>query len=70
VELTKPSSIYEYEPQESGGKMVVDKHGAKMEHDYANMFSKVNIKDEPNSQFMIILNVDPLTNTEYTYIHA
>ena len=50
VELTKPSSIYEYEPQESGGKMVVDKHGAKMEHDYANMFSKVNIKDEPNSQ--------------------
>lgn len=50
MESTKPSSTYEYEPQESGGKMVVDKHGAKMEHDYANMFSKVNIKDESNSQ--------------------
>ena len=30
--------------------MLVDKNGAKIEHDYANMFSKVNVRDESNSQ--------------------
>lgn len=49
-EYTKPNSSYEYDPKDSGGKMVVDKNGAKYENDYANMFSKVNIGDDSNSQ--------------------
>lgn len=44
------SSSFERDSRDTGGKMVVDKNGAKVEHDYANMFSKVNIRDEANSQ--------------------
>lgn len=44
------SSNFEHEPRDSGGKMVVDKNGAKIEHDYANMFSKVGIREDANSQ--------------------